>query len=60
MNPRQKMNEKEIHDYNMRLIQHNFDKFDKLEDLSMHKIFTIKETHTNSGTRFQNLTVIIE
>ena len=48
MNPRQKMNEKEIHDYNMRLIQHNFDKFDKLEDLSMHKIFTVKEKDTNN------------
>ena len=35
MNPRQKMNEKEIHNYNMRLIQHNFDKFEKLEDFSM-------------------------
>ena len=43
MNPRQKMNEKEIQDYNMRLLQHNFGKFDKLEDFSMHKIFSLKE-----------------
>ena len=31
MNPRQKMNEKDIHGYNMRMAHHNFNKFDKLE-----------------------------
>ena len=53
MNPRQKMNEKEIHDYNMRLIQHNFYKFDKLEDFSMHKIFTVIhiQIHIHNNTK---------
>ena len=48
MNPRQKMNEKDIHDYNMRMAHHNFNKFDKLEDFSMNKIFTVKETDNNN------------
>ena len=42
------MNEKDIHDYNMHLSHHNFNKFDKLEDLSMYKIFTIKKKDTNN------------
>ena len=46
MNPRQKLNEKEIHDYNMRLI-HYFDKFDNIEDLSMNIILTVKEKDSN-------------
>ena len=48
MNPRQKMNEKEIYDYNMRVFMHNFDKFDKLEDFSMNKIFVEKEKDKNN------------
>ena len=48
MNPRQKMNEKEIHDFNMRVFMHNFDKFDKLEDFSMNKIFVEKEKDKNN------------
>ena len=47
MNPRQKNELEDIHDYNMGLIQHNFDQFDKLEDFSTHKILTVKETDNN-------------
>ena len=45
MNPRQKMDEKEIEQYNMRFFQHNTGLLQnhKLDDLTMDKCFSVKE-----------------
>ena len=47
MNPPQKINEREIAQYNIRLFHHNTD---KLEDFSMQKIFRFIER--NKYNRF--------